>query len=104
MRARYIASNIIDSSKLSEDEKNIVKTAIKKATTEEAVRAHLSAHNLKSNFNIYGKNVDFYIGLVKSSIRTRLVKRIAQETGENEEVVKQRMKEEKLPYIEEALG
>ena len=60
LRARMIANQIIENSKLSPEEKNIVKKAILNSTTEEAVRVHLAAHNLKANFDVYGKNVDYY--------------------------------------------
>lgn len=104
LRARMITNQIIENSKLSPEEKNIVKKAILNSTTEEAVRVHLAAHNLKANFNVYGKNVDYYKLLAKSKINTQLVKRIAAETGESEQVVRQRIKEEKVAYIEDALG
>ena len=104
LRARMIANKIIESSKLSPEEKNIVKKAILNSTSEEAVRAHLSAHNLKANFDVYGKNVDYYKLLAKAKINTQLVSRITAQTGESEQVVKQRIKEEKVAYIEDALG
>lgn len=103
-RAKLIADKIINSSELSDKEKNTIRKAIKNSTTEEAVRAHLNAHGLKSNFNVYGKNVEFYKSLAKSKIRGEVVRRIAAETGENEEVVKQRIKDEKLSYVESSLG
>ena len=104
LRARMIANKIIENSKLSTEEKNIVKKAILNSTSEEAVRAHLSGHNLKANFDVYGKNVDYYKLLAKAKINTQLVSRIAVQTGESEQVIKQRIKEEKVAYIENALG
>ena len=104
LRARTIANKIIENSKLSSEEKNIVKKAILNSTSEEAVRAHLSVHDLKANFDVYGKNVDYYKLLAKAKINTQLVSRITAQTGESEQVIKQRIKEEKVAYIENALG
>ena len=115
-RAKFIAFDIVNNSKLSKEEKKIVKDAVKTSGSIEAIREHLTSHNLKGKFDVYGKNVEYYKYNVKTALQNELVHRIALQTGEAEgaiikklfkTIVDENGKPAKVVdrnYINEALG
>lgn len=115
-RSRSLAYGVVLKSELPREEKAIVVNAIRNSKSVEAIRAHLNTHGLKSNFDVYGKNVEYYKSVVKNLLRDELIARIAAQTGESEETIKSKLfktiTDEKgrpiqVPnkaYIDEALG
>ena len=82
-RAILLAYEIIDSSVLSDEEKNAIKNEIQDSsvTTEEQVRRILHNNDLPSKFNVYGKNRKYYSRELRKAIRTLLVQRAMNYSG-----------------------
>ena len=75
LRAKLIAYDIINKSKLTETEKINCTNEINIAKTEEQVRRVLAMFKLKSRFDVYGKNKSYYGRQLKSALLEILKRR-----------------------------
>ena len=91
VRAKLIAVDKINKSKLSDEEKEVLIPVVKKSTSVEAIREHLQAHNIKSNFDVYGKNVEYYKTAAVFTLKKELVSRISLQTGEEQDVITKKL-------------
>lgn len=98
IKAYEIAKEIIDKSTLDYQRKLVAKANLSRVKTIEEIRRILANNGLNSNFSIELRTRNYYKRAATDSIKSTLIERIANKTGESIEAVRQRFKNKNLTY------